>query len=58
MAFDNLAATIVNTRETKEQEIQNDSWAYKAVRLASSLSKTNPAVKVAKGLQKVAKESE
>jgi hypothetical protein len=31
MAFDNLAATIVNTRERKEQELQNDSWAFKAV---------------------------
>jgi hypothetical protein len=58
MAFDNLSATLVNTRETKEQEIRNDSWAYKAVKLASSLSKTSPATTVAKGLQKVVKEGE
>jgi hypothetical protein len=58
MAFDNLAATIVNTRESKEQALQNDSWAFKAVRLASSLSTTKPAEKIAKGPQKVAKEGE
>jgi hypothetical protein len=57
-AFDNLAATIVNTRENKEQELRNDSWAYKAVRMASSLSKTQLADKVAKGPLKVAKEGE
>jgi hypothetical protein len=58
MAFDNLSATIINTRESKEQLLRDDSWAYKAVRLASSVSKTKPAEKIAKGPQKVAKEGE
>jgi hypothetical protein len=55
MAMDNLAATIVNAQANKESAIQSDSWAFKAVKLASSLSKSEPAEQVAKGPRAVAK---
>jgi hypothetical protein len=49
---------IVNAQVNKELTIQSDSWAFKAVKLASSLSKTEPAEQIAKGPRAVAKNGE
>jgi hypothetical protein len=60
-AMDNLSATLVNERANRESSssaVQDDSWAYKAVKLASSISKTEPATSLAKGIAAVIKNNE
>jgi hypothetical protein len=57
-AMDSLAATIVNQNANRESLVQEDSWAYKAIKLASSKSKTEPASEISPGLRSVIKHSE
>jgi hypothetical protein len=57
-AMDNLSATLVNERANRESLVTDDSWAYKAVKLASSITTTEPATTLAKGISAIIKQNE
>jgi hypothetical protein len=56
--MDGLAATIVNQNANRDSLVQEDSWAYKAVKLASSKSPTQLVAEISPGLKSVIKHSE